>query len=434
MTASRRGTFGLVFLTLVLDLLGFSIIFPVFAHLIDFYQSQNAGVLAWMLSGIQAVFQEASDDQVAALFGGILFGAYALLQFLMAPVWGALSDRIGRRPVLLISISGNLLSYILWIFAGDFVLVIIARLLAGAMSGNISTASAVIADVTDDSSRAAGMGMLGAAIGLGFIGGPALGGLCYTYLPRFGSEGELAFFALNPFSMLAACAALLSLINLLWIALRFSETRDPGRVAGDGRRVSIWNLADPSLGQQVIRLNILYLCYMILFAAMESTLVFLAKEILDYSPAGIARLFVMIGLIGIVIQGGLIRRLAPRFGERRLLCAGILLQLPGYVLLALLPLLEQEPLIWGGCALLAAGSACIMPSASALISRNASDAVQGRALGLFRAMGALGRCCGPLLGALCYFFIDQAAPYVCAAVLLLIPLFLAAGLRQPAHA
>ena len=426
---NKRSTYGVIFLTLFLDLIGFSIIFPVFAHIVSFYQAQGSGVLTYCFELIHTWFPQASDDQAAALFGGVLFGAYALLQFIMAPVWGSLSDRYGRRPILLISIAGNALSYVLWIFAGHFVVLIVARLMAGAMSGNISTASAAIADVSSEENRAKGMGMLGAAIGLGFIMGPAVGGLVYSYLPQFGSEGVLPVFALNPFSMLALIAAILSSLNLLWVWRKFDETLTPDKRQAQSKKSR--RLFDPELGRDIVRCNVIYLFYMILFAAMESTLVFLAKEKLDYTPGLIASLFVMIGFVSALIQGGMIRRLVPRLGEKKVLGLGLALQLPGYVAVACIAWEAPSICLWLGAALLAAGSACVMPSVSSLVSRNASDEIQGKALGILRASGSLGRVLGPFLGAVCYFFISPAAPYVCGALLIVIPLLILVGVRQP---
>ncbi len=428
--STKRTTFGIIFLTLFLDLLGFSLIFPVFAHLVDFYQQQGSGLLAYLLSLVHHYFAQASDDQAAALFGGVLFGAYAILQFIMSPIWGILSDRFGRRPILLVSVAGNAVSYLLWVFAGDFIILLISRLMAGAMSGNISTASAAMADITSEEERAKGMGIVGAAIGLGFLLGPALGGLTYTYLPQFGQVGDLPVFALNPFSSLAICASVLSLINFLWVLLKFVETNQREGLAKRPQR-RLFGIWDKSLGEQVVRCNVLYLSYMVLFASMESTLVFLAKERLEYSPGQIAFVFVLIGVIGVLIQGGFIRKWVPKYGERKVLLAGIFLQVPGYLCLAIVGQWSLEWCLWFGAAALAAGSACMMPSLSSIVSRNAAEDIQGKAMGVFRSVGSLGRALGPFLGALCYFLINPAAPYVCGAVAIILPLCLAFGIRQP---
>ena len=173
----RKGVLGLVFLTVFLDMVGFSIIFPLFPDMLDWYvEREGEGSLVGRLS---AWLEGLVDDRFAVivLFGGLLGSLYSGLQFLFAPVWGAVSDRIGRRPTLLVTLLGTALSYVIWFFAGTFVALVVARLFGGMMAGNISTASAAIADTHSGSSRAKGMGILGAGIGLGFVVGPALGGM-----------------------------------------------------------------------------------------------------------------------------------------------------------------------------------------------------------------------------------------------------------------
>ena len=169
-----------ILLTVFLDLVGFSIIFPLFPDMLEYYLGQETAG-GWLhrlilqledLSGLQG-----PEAQLAAtvLFGGLLGSLYSLLQFIAAPIWGALSDRRGRRAILIITISGTALSYVLWVMADNIWILIASRLLGGIMSGNISVATAAVADVTDSSSRAKGMGLIGAAFGIGFIIGPTFG-------------------------------------------------------------------------------------------------------------------------------------------------------------------------------------------------------------------------------------------------------------------
>ncbi|NRA39143.1 MAG: MFS transporter [Planctomycetes bacterium] len=433
-TTSKRSVYGIVFLTLFIDLIGFSIIFPIFAHLVDYYSQQQSGILHWCMQLLTEGFPQASSEQITALFGGVLFGIYALLQFVMAPVWGTLSDKIGRRPILLISVAGNTLAYVLWVFAGHFIILLLSRLMAGAMSGNISTASAAVADVSEEKDRAKAMGLVGAAIGLGFIMGPAIGGLLYSYGPTIESSLEPGLLSLNPFSFIAGCAALLSVINAVLLWKKFPETLSVEMrqsAAKTTRSINIFGFFKGDFAPGVGRCNAIYLCYMILFAGMESTLVFLAKDFVSYEPGHIAALFVMIGMIGVIIQGGLIRRLVPRFGEKRLLIAGIIVQIPGYVCLSLVETTMSQTYLIIGAASMAIGSACLMPSLSSLVSRASSAQTQGRVMGVFRSVGSLGRALGPFFGAVCYFTFSPSAPYLIAAVLVLIPLCIAFLLPVP---
>ena len=167
---SGRSAIGVVLLTVFLDMVGFSILFPIFPRMLDHYLALEGadsaiGHLTRSLSGLAG----GDANAVQTLFGGLLGSVYSVLQFLFAPVWGGLSDRIGRRPTLLLTLTGTCLGYVLWIFSGSFWLLVLSRLFSGLCSGNISTASAVVADVTEGKNRARGMGLLGMMIGLGFI-------------------------------------------------------------------------------------------------------------------------------------------------------------------------------------------------------------------------------------------------------------------------
>ena len=205
---------GVIFLTLFLDLVGFSIIFPLFPSMLNYYLEMEQGgtLLTKLLDALHSISgtqptNGVPSPQVVALFGGVLGSLYSLLQFLFAPVWGIVSDRIGRRPVLLLTIAGIAVSYVLWFFSGSFTLLLISRLIGGIMSGNISAATAAIADVTTAKNRAKGMGMVGAAFGLGFIMGPAIGGsLSLADLTEMAPS--LQRFGVNPFSMAAGAACL----------------------------------------------------------------------------------------------------------------------------------------------------------------------------------------------------------------------------------
>ncbi|MDP7640610.1 MAG: MFS transporter, partial [Candidatus Hydrogenedentes bacterium] len=229
-----RSVLKIMFLTLFLDLVGFSIIFPLFPSMLEYYLGQRggSGLLASLVAALERFTESVSapsDIAVIVLFGGVLSSLYSMLQFLFAPILGSLSDRYGRRPVLLVSVTGILVSYALWFFAGSFALLILARTLGGIMSGNVSTASAVVADVTSARNRSKGMAVVGVAFGLGFILGPAIGGFSAA-LNLTERWPELARLGVNPFSFPALVALALSAVNLAFVYARFPETR-PGSTA-----------------------------------------------------------------------------------------------------------------------------------------------------------------------------------------------------------
>lgn len=432
MKAGRSVT-GVLFLTLFLDLVGFSIIFPLFPALLEHYlaregpESAIGELAAWLQSWTGA---ERTDDwRVQVLFGGLLGSVYSLLQFLFSPVWGRISDRVGRRPVLIVTVAGLALSHFLWVVAGSFTLFLLARVLGGVMSGNIATATAAMADVTSQRDRARGMGIIGAAFGLGFVLGPALGGA----LMHLGGGGEFdshAAVGWHPFSVPALAAGLLSLANLAWVARRFPETLPPeqrGR-STQHRTANPLALFDAGLGAGLRRTNFAYLVFIAAFSGMEFTLAFLARDRLQWGPVEIAWLLTVAGLIIAAVQGGLVRRLAPRFGERRVAVAGLLLIVPGLLILARA---GSGVAFYAGLVPMAVGSALAIPTLTALASLYAPPDRQGAALGAFRSVGALGRVLGPLAAALAYAHFDPHIPYLWGAVLLLVPVTLALTLPSP---
>ena len=430
MTApSRRQTLGLVFLTVFLDVVGFSIIFPLFPQMLEHYlalegDASLVGRLVASLSGLAG----GDEWRVTVLFGGVLGATYSLLQFLFAPVWGGLSDRMGRRPTLLFTLAGTALSYVVWFFAGSFAVLLAARLLGGIMAGNISTASAVVSDVSSEEDRAKGMGLLGAGIGLGFVMGPALGGIFAQWDLAAGAPATGAF-AMNPFSAPAAAALALALLNLVWALRRFPETlpeEQRGQRSEERRRLNPLSALKKIDVAGVKATNAAYFFYLVAFGAIEFTLTFLCVERLAFGTADNAKMFVFVGLMIALVQGGFVRRLVPRMGERKLSLFGLVLTAPGFVLIGTTTTTWQ---LYAGLTCMAIGSAFVMPCLSALVSRYAPREHQGLALGTIRSLGALSRAIGPFLGGLLYFQLGSAAPYWAGAAFLVLPLLL--GLRLP---
>lgn len=434
-TPSKRGVLGIVFLTVFLDVVGFSILFPLFPALLDHYlRLEGEGSLIGRLASSLSDLAGGDQNGVATLFAGALGSLYGVLQFLFAPIWGSLSDRHGRRPVLLLTLAGTALSYLLWIFAGAFGLLVAARLLGGAMAGNISTASAVVADSTSGRERAGGMGIVGMAIGLGFIFGPVLGGV-------FGPGGPLGphvsadvtqwthGLALQPFSRCALVALVLSLLNLAFVATRLPETLTPERRGhGEKRGVAALLALGHARAPGVARTEAVYFVLLTAFSAAEFTLTFLAVHRLGWTIQDNTWMFVYIGLVIAFVQGGLVRRLAPRSGEKSLALLGLLLVLPG---LALIAWAGSSTMLYVALFPLAVGSAFAMPCLSALVSRYTPPERQGIAQGSFRALGSLARAIGPILGGLLYWKLGSGAPFLVGAALMLIPVGLALGLPMP---
>jgi len=429
-TGGARSPLGIVFLVLFLDLVGFSIVFPLYAEMLTHYAATDAGVLKYFLDLTKQLHPEATPFQQAAFFGGLLGAFYSLLQFLTAPWWGRLSDRIGRRPVLLISLTGSVLGYAVWVVSQSFLLLILSRLITGVMSGNVAVANAAVADTTTPETRARSMAVVGMAFGLGFILGPAIGGLAFTYLPRL-DHGWLLELGFNPFSTPALIALILAFGNWWWAWARFPETLAPERrtMAGNERSANPLRLFSSTLGRQVPTINLIFLLHTLLFAGVESMLVFLTAQSLNFTPATTGLMLGGMGFIAALMQGGVFRRLAPIHGSWPLVLAGFIALVPGFACLALVEWTGSHWLLHPGVVLMAVGTGLIFPGLSTMASLAGDPQRQGHVMGSFRSAGALGRALGPLLAALVYFSWRPAGPFVVGAIGVLLPAVLMFRLR-----
>ncbi|MCB1046172.1 MAG: MFS transporter [Calditrichaeota bacterium] len=430
---SSRRTMGVLFLTLFLDLVGFSIIFPLFPALLEYYISLegSSGLLGSVLHQLDRIgaMLGAGGGTTAriVLFGGFLSFLYSLLQFVAAPLAGTLSDRWGRRPVILFSVCGIALSYLLWVFAHSFWLLVLARLLGGLMGSNITTVTAAVADISGEKSRSRGMAIIGIAFGVGMIVGPALGGL--TALIRLdlllpGVPG------LNPFSAPALLAFLLALVNLVQIQRRLPETLRPGQRNPDAvrRSLNLFRLFSPLPYPGANANNLAYFVFILAFSGAEFTLTFLAAERLGFGPGQNGLLFVYIGVVLAAVQGGFVRRRASAIGEARMALAGLLILIPGMLLIAAA---YSLPWLLVGLFLLSSGSAMVMPCLTTLASLFSPPHEQGRVLGVFRSLGALARTLGPLLACTFYWRHGAGFAWLLGAASLLLPLVIIHRLPLP---
>ncbi|WP_049998970.1 MFS transporter [Halococcus sediminicola] len=409
----RRRAIATLFLVVFIDLLGFGILIPVIPLYAKFFGANE-------------------------FIGSLLIATYSLFQFVGAPVLGRLSDDHGRRPILLLSLLGSVVAWTLFGVAGELgpllgaanglVVLFVARAFAGAMGGNIATANAYIADITPPEDRARGIGILGAAFGLGFVFGPAISGVMSSSFALSFFEGVLpAFVPVSQFTMPSFAAAVLSLLNL---GLAFVVLPEPSRrkttteaTAGSRLRGLYEAVTSPAIGPLVVA----FFLASFAFSAFESEFIFLTNDRLGLGTAGNAVLLTYIGVVIAVVQGGLIGPLTDRFGEHRLALAGAAIQL---VTLALVPFSiswsfvpSLGPIGSGtvGLALvatpLALGNAFTNVSLNALVSLNADADAQGGAFGLTQSAGSLARTFGPAAAGLLYVAVAYWSPFVVAGLL-----------------
>ncbi len=422
-----------VFVTLFLDLVGFSIIFPLFPHMLEHYlfQEQATGPLTMLVDGLTRFSEWAGVSEqmsVTVLFGGVLGSLYSILQFVCAPILGRLSDRFGRKPILLVSIAGIAVSYGMWFFAGTFAMLVAARVLGGMMSGNISTATAVVADVTTPENRSRGMAIIGIAFGVGFMFGPVIGGLA-AGVDLTSHWPALADYGVNPFSVPALAALLLALGNLFLVAVWFRETLRPGAPAAAAQRtVNPTRLFRAEAYPGVTRTNMVNFMFLLAFSGMEFSLAFLAVERFAYGPREIAFMLLFTGIVLAVTQGTYVQARSAQIGVKRMSGHGMLMVMAGLVILAAAP---NPAVLYCGLFFLGAGSAQVIPCLTTLASVYAPAHEQGRILGVFRSLGALARAVGPLAACLLYWRLGAEAAYFLAALFMTAPLLLIRGLPTP---
>ena len=433
MSNPKRSVFGIVFLTIFLDMVGFSIIFPLFPAMLDHYlfieKSTGGGLLSQFVIWVSDYGHDALPDNAhfrleTVVFGGILGSLYALLQFFFAPVWGGLSDRYGRKPVLLITLVGTAMGYFLWVMAGDFWVLLFSRIIGGMAGGNISVATAAIADVTSREERSKGMAFVGIAFGLGFVLGPAIGGLASQW---DWSDSNLVFFGMHPFSAAATISFALALINIFWLTFSFSETLTVEKRSPSNSFLPAICKMNEVTSPQARRTCLSYLLYMVSFSGMEFTLTFLAVERFAFSPLDLGEMFLLIGGTLILIQGVVVRRFVGRMGERNMAHLGILL---GFFAFLLISYSQSDSIFYPGLFLMSTGVALISPTLTALTSLSSADSEQGVNLGIFRSCGSIARSVGPIAAGLIYFTYGSAVAYQVGAIWLIFPALVLFGVKQ----
>jgi MFS family permease len=313
--------------------------------------------------------------------------------------------------------------------SGSFWLFLLSRIVTGAFSGNLSVATAAVADVTTRTERSKAMGLVGAAFGLGLVTGPTLGAFTAP-LNLLTHHPSLARFGINPFSVPALIALGLCLVNLVWIHRRFRETLTPAAQAG-AREPRIRNPLAAILGlanSAVRRANLVAFVYSVAFVAMETSLTFLAAERFGYTARQNGYLLGFLGLCAIVTQGYIVRKLLARVDEIRVLNSGLVFSAAGLLIIGLA---GRPWMLYAGLACLALGSGLVNPASSGLISLYSGPEEQGRVLGIFRSLGSLSRAFTPLLAGDAFWLFGSRSVFAAAAALSIAAFALGLSLPQP---
>ncbi len=393
-TASNKPALLTIFLVIMIDLMGFGIVLP----LLPFYASQF----------------EASSIQI-----GLLYSVFSMMQLVFSPIWGSISDHIGRKPVLAISTIGSTTAYILFGFSHSLTLLFISRILAGIMGGNVSAAQAYIADVTTEQDRTKGMGLIGAAFGTGFVIGPTIATLLISHPSQifFQNMGMQNVYAVPGFF-----AAILSFTSLILILTKLKESKTHHITANNTKKTTVFTSAfwqfifNPQNHDKKILRLLFFSTFLTTFgqSSLYSSFPILCQNVLSLSADHVGFFYIYMGLLSIFIQGGLIRFLIRKISEEKLFLIGSILMTTGIGLLTLTYSKNNLFLFLG---IMVLGGSINTPIVNSLISKKADTSNMGTTLGTSQGLAGMGRMIGPTWAGILSHF-SFRIPFILTAMIL----------------
>ncbi|CAK7235115.1 hypothetical protein SCUCBS95973_009160 [Sporothrix curviconia] len=439
--ARRKQVLKVIVFSLLLDLISFTFILPLFPSLLEFYRnaeisldadgSRPATLLSSVLNYLNAYkasFARPIDSRYdIVLLGGALGSLFSLLQAIASPVIGHMSDRYGRRTALLASMTGNILSVLLWVVAVDFRTFVLSRIVGGLSEGNVQLAMAIATDISDDSSRGSTMALIGACFSIAFTFGPALGAWLST----------IAMIKTNPFAAAAGFSLFLIVAETAYLYFYLPETLPAKAASAETATKAAGKAASgkaTSSEQTHVRtnshvmLNSVHFFFLLFFSGMEFSLPFMTYDLFGYTAAKNGRLLGFVGLVASILQGGVTRRLPPLLSVR----IGVVACQVAFLMLGSLTTVGS---LYLAAACLAATSATVVTGLNALSSFEAHSGERGGKLGIFRSWGQVGRGLGPILFTSVYWWAGREVAYGAGAIgisaVLLLSFF---GLQSPPHA
>lgn len=391
----RKASLLVLFLTVFIDLIGFGMVIPFLSFYAREYGASGATV-------------------------GAIVGIYSIMQFFFAPVWGRLSDRVGRRPVLLISLTASFTGYLLFAFSHSIALLFISRLVAGIGGANIGTAQAYIADSTGPEERAKGMGLIGAAFGLGFILGPPMSGILSSIGTKHGLHGNL---------LPGLVAAGLSFTAFLIALSVLAESKPADLVPRSGLPPQFDRRIWREMFSNRLLLSLMTGLFLTLLAVagMEISVTLHARDRFNFRQLDMAYFFLFMGTIVAVIQGGMIGRLVRKLGEQGVIILGAASFTLGFLLI---PSVYRVTLLYVVAFFIAIGQGLCYPALTSLVSKVSPESERGSMLGLATSVGSLARFFGPMIAGVLYDAAEAAGAFYGGALMMLVALGIAISMRR----
>lgn len=420
-------TIYIVFISLLLDLLAFTMILPLFPSILEFYKTNDSSGLYSLLSKSIKNFQEllgAPEKYNSVLFGGILGSMFSFLQFLSSPIVGALSDVYGRKRLMLICAFGISISYLIWALSHNFAIFVLARFVGGLSKGNISLSMAIITDVSNITNRGKAMALVGIAFSLGFIVGPMIGAMFAMYTDRT---------SISWFWLPAMFSIVLAVFDFLFIAICLKETLPKQKRAKHIVTsltqaidyVSISSLFSFSAVKNIKanqleslkKIGFIYFMYLFIYSGLEFTVTFLMYHKFGYTSIDQAKMFCTTGIIMAILQGSVVRRLRPELVKLSAVF-GLYLIVPAFIFVGIA---NNSFILYMGMILFAISTAFVVTCLTTMVSQYGNFDQKGTVLGIFRSLGALARAIGPFVGSIAFWGFGSTITYILGGILLLYP-------------
>lgn len=445
MDVRTKRIFKFVFITLFVDLLAFSLILPILPKILDYYAKNDKSNFYKLFDENVKVLQKLlnvpeSHNQV--LLAGILGSWFSLLQFISSPFLGSLSDQYGRRPVLLMALSGTVVSYAVWFNSIDsFKLFVISRTIGGLCKANVGLSLAIVSDVSNENTRGKGMALVGSSFSLAFIIGPPLGAYLSTLAKGDEVQQQLI---VNP----SLIATLLAVANLALVMLFVEETNDTKKSVKESTsrmksRISSSEISPLSKAFYYVnpkslfnfelvkqktkeeseilsKAGLIYFYYLLFYSGLEYTLSFLTHIKFQFSSRQQGNLYLFSGILMAIIQGGCIRQM--KGGKEPLLALfGLSVIVPSFILMGISTSLNQ---IYYSLTMYAFSSAIVVPCMTTIVSSYSPINSRGVVMGTFRSIGSLARAFGPCIASLFFWTFGSKVCYICGAMALLLPFYM----------
>ncbi|KAG1656934.1 Major facilitator superfamily domain-containing protein 10 [Nymphon striatum] len=431
----KNGTLHVVFISLLLDLIGFTIILPLLPSILDYYRVHDEnGLYSYLMAKINVIqgILGTPEKFNSVLFGVFLSQLLHLFNF-FKQVFDGISLPITSLRLQEITFDGNMpkaadmvgiaLSYVVWGLSKTFSLFVLARIIGGICKGNVSLSTAIVTDVSTQKTRGRGMAMVGIAFSVGFIVGPIIGAIVSKRYEDYGTVPSII-------------AMTLSIINIIFIAVSLEETLPENR-----RTLSISTSMNTAFGYinpkslftfqpindiskleltKLKKIGLVYFLYLFLYSGLEFTLTFLTHMRFNYSSMDQGKMFLFMGIVMIIAQGGFVRRIPP---GKEIMAAimGLILIIPSFILIGIA---FNSKIFYFGLFLYALSTSCVVPCLTTVASSCGSVGEKGTVMGIFRSIGALARAIGPIFASIGYWSLGPTLSYSIGGLLLFIPMFM----------